>query len=303
MRQPPRALLTLWGVACFLATSTASAYCRTYTCDNTKTECERDDESCIVSGKPLFWSSSCVGFTAQAEGSPRHGISGKRFEGLIERAFDRWLAADCGNGITPLVSVQNMGPVRCSRAEYNQDQGNANIFMFRDEEWPENVSSRALALTTLWFNPQSGEIYDADIEINSTAPPGTVTDGVDLESVLTHEIGHFLGLSHSPKQTAVMRTFYDPGRDDLRVLDTDDIAGICSIFTPDRSVGSTSCEPRHGFSSTCRKKPDGCSIAGAPGGARELSGWPWLAALLLGVGLRARRRSLPAVNADRPLVG
>lgn len=295
-----RAGVTLIALASSFVPSSAAAYCRTYTCDANKTDCERNDELCIVGGKPLYWPSSCVGFTAQADGSPRHGISAVRLEELTERAFGRWLAADCGSGNTPEIAIENMGQVSCAKAEYNRDYGNANILMFRDTDWPDSASSQALALTTLWFNPQTGEIYDADIEINSTSAPGMVTDGIDLESILTHEVGHFLGLSHSRKANAVMRTYYDPGRDDLRKLNADDIAGICSIFTPDRPVQTQSCKPRHGFASSCRTEPSGCAIAALPSRADASKGWSWTAFLLLGASLTRRARRTRARTRPAP---
>lgn len=285
----------LLALGSLLIVSSASAYCRTYTCDSTKTECDRDLDWCIVSGKPLAWPSSCVSYTVQEQGSPRHGISAQELEAIVSTAFDRWLGADCGAGRTPQFSVESIGQVSCSRTEYNQDHGNANIFMFVDEDWPKNQSDHALALTTLWFNPNTGLIYDVDVEINGTAPRitiGDVTDGVDLQSILTHEVGHFLGLSHSRTPDAVMRPYYDPGRDDLRELHADDIAGICAIYTEERTVQSNSCTPRHGFASTCRSEDSGgCSYAVAPRSAARNGALVWFSALaLLGV-LYGRRRN------------
>ena len=60
-----------------------------------------------------------------------------------------------------------MGPVECDRVKYNQDFGNQNVIVFRDDKWDKNDSSNTLALTTVTFNPDTGEIYDADIELNT----------------------------------------------------------------------------------------------------------------------------------------
>ena len=57
-----------------------------------------------------------------------------------------------------------------------------------------------MALTTVTFNPKTGEIYDADMELNSADNPITVGDQeivFDLHSIVQHESGHTLGLAHS----------------------------------------------------------------------------------------------------------
>lgn len=50
---------------------------------------------------------------------------------------------------------------------------------------------------------------------------------IDLQTVALHEIGHSLGLNHTPVANSVMEAFYNGSR---RVLGTDDIAGIRSIY-------------------------------------------------------------------------
>jgi hypothetical protein len=203
----------------------------------------------------------------QKDGTASSGIDAETARGVIQAAFDSWLAADCGGGATPSFRVHDKGLVSCDQAAYNQDASNQNLFVFRDTEWPYQGSIDALALTTVSYNTETGEIYDADVELNSHDAFFTVTDedgaiSADLQSVVTHEVGHFLGLSHSSDSTAVMRgTGYLPGTTDLRYLTTDDITGVCEIFPPGDAVEG-SCEPRHGFSSECNVKDeeDGCAV-------------------------------------------
>ena len=54
----------------------------------------------------------------------------------------------------------------------------------------------------------------------------------DLQAILTHETGHFLGLAHATEATSVMYAFYRQGAIDLT---EDDAAGLCSIYPPAQS--------------------------------------------------------------------
>jgi hypothetical protein len=153
-----------------------------------------------------------------------------------------------GIGVT-----DRFGPVWCDRAEFNQRQGNANIVVIR-ATWNGDVS--ALGYTTVTTNKETGEILDADIEINGSAQlsMGPVPGKYDLQSIITHEAGHFLGLAHSKTAGATMSSVNVPGVNDLTSLDTDDIAGICAIYPPDRSA---TCDPTPigGFAPECALDP------------------------------------------------
>lgn len=273
-----------------LSTATASAYCRSNTCDPSKERCQRDSDGCIGPGHPLVWASSCVTFAVQEDGSRKHNVSEQRFAEEVNNAFQTWLAVDCGDGTTPSLSVENIGPVECDKVEYNQRDGNANIFVFRDEEWPYAGGEDALGLSTIRFDPNSGFIYDVDVEINGTDTPISVGDPVgtgeaDLASILTHEVGHFLGLSHSKERGATMLPGYSPGDNSLRSLALDDELGICDALNPDRHPTSKSCEPRHGFSSDCgtNEEAKGCATRGPSPGSSALG------LLVLGLTLGASR--------------
>ena len=64
--------------------------------------------------------------------------------------------------------MRDEGPVECDQVQYNQDQPNQHVIIFRDDVWPYDDSNNTLALTTVTFDPDTGELYDADMEINST---------------------------------------------------------------------------------------------------------------------------------------
>ncbi len=263
----------------------AHAYCYTTTCTEVY-ECEGEPapDECKVLG----WASRCVGYAVQKD--DRDGIDADTLEEIVEIAFDTWQSADCGDG-TPGFVVQNLGQVSCDKQQYNLDAGNASIILMRVKDWP--YGSERLALTTTNFDPETGDLRDADMEINGFDYDFTVSDEeveYDLLSVVTHEVGHFLGMNHSPVDAATMTPTASFGTTDLRSLDPDDVAGICLLYPPDDAPKKT-CNPlpKHGFSPYCRDdQPEGSCNAG-----RVLSDDarpPVLVGLTLGLAALVRRR-------------
>ncbi len=133
-------------------------------------------------------------------------------------------------------------------------KANANIITFRDDGWPYVGGGNTLALTTVTYHLKTGEIYDADMEINSfdvALSQGDDDVSFDLLSIATHEAGHFLGLSHSSDHDATMFADYRPGTASLRDLSQDDLDGICAVYPPGEPIKGCDPTPRHGFSALC----------------------------------------------------
>ncbi|MSP26601.1 MAG: matrixin family metalloprotease [Myxococcales bacterium] len=265
----------------------ALAYCRSAACDDgtrAGTRCEPPQPTDC--GLPLAWAQPCIGFSVQQDAS-RH-VDLATAEALVSQAFNAWDDAACAGGGEPSIEAHNLGPVACDRKEYNQKAGNANIVVFRDEVWPYGGAGNALALATVTFNVENGAIYDADLEINGTAAITTSEALVefDLASILTHEAGHMLGVSHSPDSMSTMFIEYPPGGLSLRTLEPDDVAAVCAIYPPG-TVAPDDCDPtpRHGMSSTCPTavapaEPEGCTCAlPGEGKSRSSAAFAWLGAL------------------------
>ncbi len=284
-----------WGalvaLAALLAPATASAYCRTSSCgDDNGTRCVPEQlDDC---GVELYWSPGCLSFSVQRDASSQADLA--TAEALMEQAFTAWEQSDCG-GSTPGIRIDNAGPVTCGDQEYNQTSGNANVVVFRDQIWPYAGQGNTLALTTVTYSLDSGEIFDADLEVNSTPQIQLTTTDVetdaryDLLSILTHEAGHMLGIAHSPEIGATMTVEYVPGDLELRSLSPDDQAAICAAYPP-ADTGSCDTSPRRGLQDECGEQPEeegcGCRVVGQP--SRRSGGWAL--ALLLGLGLWRRRR-------------
>ena len=271
-RGPVRGLVTgiTLSAALAFASSEARAYCRTSVCDGvTGQRCEPSAPGDC--GEVIAWPSACVGLSVQVDGSAQLDVP--TTQSVFQAAFDTWSAADCA-GLPPAIRVLGLEPVRCDATEYNQDQGNANVVLFRDEAWPHEGQLTTIALTTVTYDLDTADIYDADIELNTaqftfSAGPGA-TGALALAAVATHEAGHFLGLAHSAASGSTMLYGYAA---DMDTLSEDDVSAICAVYPP-ADEGDCDPTPRHGFQSECAvpgsegPREEGCSCE-LPGPGRK----------------------------------
>lgn len=278
----------------------ASAYCRTSMCGEKLAGTRCSPASATDCGTALAWPSPCVSFDLQSNASRQVPLDVATK--VFEQAFAAWTDAPCAGGGHPRIEGVDLGPVACAHPERNPKAPNANAILFRDDGWPHAGQGDALALTTVTYDLDTGAIVDADMELNAAQGHFTTTNALvedDLLSVATHEIGHFLGISHSPHQDATMFASYTQGTISLRDLSQDDIDAICAAYPPGPPI-SANCDPtpQNGFSSVCAADLSTtlggcCSVApGAPDASRGPG--PWLGALGLLLSLHrliSRRRA------------
>lgn len=275
----------------------AAAFCRT------RTDPVSSDD-CAAQGPSLYWKNQCVTYALNKAASKKADLTKART--IVLNSFAAWTATNplC----TPGVRSIELAPTDTSKVGYDAKNAvNENIVVFRDDSWPYNDAGNPLALTTVTFNAETGEILDADIEVNSadkgvTAQEPLPATGYDLQSIITHEVGHFFGLAHSHVSGATMEPRYDRGQTGLRTLENDDQKGICTIYpstdtrTTDQPGGASMTNVN---ADSCDTKPatpppsyndKGCACAEGP---HSSSNAP-LAAIALGafatVIVRRRRR-------------
>jgi hypothetical protein len=133
----------------------------------------------------------------------------------VIRAFESWEMRSLS-----LVSFRYSGITDADKAEFD----GINLVTWVNHDWSYNPDT--IAYTTLWVT-DSGKILDADIELNAEFF-GWSSEGemnkMDIHNVLTHEVGHFIGIEHSIESTVLsMFPIVMPGEVRKRVVKPDDI--------------------------------------------------------------------------------
>lgn len=226
----------------------------------------------------------------------------------IRRSFSVWEAELCSD-----LSFREGDPVG-PEIGFDRRGGNVTTVVFRDVRCVDVVPSgdpcwreescanefncwdgdaRQIALTTTTFSTCSGEMFDSDIEFNAAGFTFTAVDGppcgqspardcvdTDLENTLVHEIGHVIGLDHSPHAEATMFASAPAGEVEKRDLAPDDVDGLCDLYP---AGGPTLvCEPVQ----ACPSDGGG----GSDSGCAAASGTPAVAGVALALAALVVRR-------------
>jgi hypothetical protein len=317
------------------------------------------------SGQVLWWRPRQIAFQVNASaftGSGCDGASGAAT--AVRESFPAWMnAASAGQAVCTDFAFGDCGDT--TRTDLGFDPGNrqnsVNLVVFRKgncsaigdsichpadpnelgpcvekyncwEDGDPDHSADAIALTTVQFVVSTGEILDADMELNgwngslaastgfyfTCASPGLgitvpcpsvgATDCIqfDVRNTVTHEAGHMLGLDHvcvtsttpgptCPAGGSVMEPNAREGEIDKRTLRADDVSGVCTIYPAGGPTPTSSGNVAASAPQACPSgaNSDGCSSTGA--GSLSLFG--------LGLALLGRRgRALAVVRTweERP---
>jgi len=286
-------------------------------------------------GAPFYWPTSCATVTIYLNGFTM--MTADEVAKSIAAAAHAWSPSEVtcpgpgpdgggdGGSTHPyfeiIPSLSSGGPV----PEVGYDGKNSIIFQTTD--W---VDSAEVIAATSHFSTPDGAIVDTDIQINAVVgsdwtnlDPGATGNGhlgdspIDLQTALTHEFGHFLGLAHTcvnlgdapaqptddqgapvpacpsppstpddvPQARSVMWFFVDPSSITKRVLSPDDVHAVCDLYPAAQDPHSCA----------ANLPDDGC-------GCRTAGGTSAGAATLLALavaGALIRRRRLRS-DRDRP---
>jgi hypothetical protein len=166
--------------------------------------------------------------------------------GAARRALTRWSSLSNINFIVTWSPSTSVSPA----------EAGDGVSLLTIAATPENEafnSESTTGRTRVFFDPETGNIAEADISINPRprAEDGTQlqfsTDGTpgtyDLEATFTHEIGHLLGLDHSSVLSSTMQgrqafngTFGLPAMTE-RTLSEDDRQKIRGLYGPKLRLG------------------------------------------------------------------
>lgn len=135
----------------------------------------------------------------------------------MRRAFDEW--ARYGNLIFERVFHDNADIIVAFGNGYHGD-----YFPF---DGPGNILAHA-------FFPYEMRSLGGDIHFdndeNWVEDAANMREGVDFVSVAVHELGHSLGLAHSPVQSSIMFPYYK-GPAEARTLKYDDIMAMYELYS------------------------------------------------------------------------
>jgi hypothetical protein len=179
---------------------------------------------------------------------------------VIQAAFATWTTAPDTN-----LSVIS-SPGTSTITDANNVPNGTNLVCFVCTGVDFSASDGTLALTTTFSNG-SGVISQADIYFNPNpqnnvrfvtdpqATPCSTSSPQDLQTVATHEIGHFFGLDHSGIARAIMYPFAPCI---LTTLSYDDLAGISTSYPSPAPV-----VPMGKISGTVSLAPNGSPVFAA----------------------------------------
>jgi hypothetical protein len=195
---------------------------------------------------PVHWSLNS--FAIQYNINPNIGgskITGSRsVTEAIQASFATWTSAPNTNlplsqGSNSSVSAETSSPSNinlicfvCSDADFTKDAQTLAVTLFSFATAAGQADGHG---GTTQF---AGQMLKADILFNpadtfttdTSAASGSV---IDLQTVATHEIGHFLGLDHSAVVNATMFPFSPVSRESLA---WDDVAAISALYPGMQSV-------------------------------------------------------------------
>jgi hypothetical protein len=268
---------------------------------------------------PFFWAQASVPITGYSNDFTQTSMTIAQVASALQGAAAAWSKET--NSCTYLELMPALSTAPTPQAV---NDGH-NSLLFHSSVWCHvaangqcnvDYDASALAVTTDTANTKTGQIYDADVEVNlvdyqwaDLVEDPALANDMDLQNALTHELGHLIGLDHTcfdplssmsgvrpddndgqpipdcatatpDVQATTMFPSAMPGDTQKRTLAPDDLDGVCTIYPVDDPPPP----PGTGVNGGCA----GCATAGGLGDTGAPATFGLLAAVLIARRSRAR---------------
>lgn len=198
-------------------------------------------------GIPVHWKNPKL----QLVGNPNNGsgLSEQSFFSAVVKSLQRWKYSSHGSLNFDYWQGTDSN-VYDPSSEYNDQSA---IYFSSNARSAPQLSGNVLGLTQVWYSVDSGEIFETDIVLNdrnyrftsdprdtsgygsgSNAGGASGVRSVFIENVITHELGHAYGFSHSGGLQSTMLFMESP---EQAHLSCDELVAINAIY-PSSSAGT-----------------------------------------------------------------
>jgi MYXO-CTERM domain-containing protein len=245
-----RALAVLAAAATALVTGATVPYVRSHT---------GGPDGGADGGHCLAWRAGTVELHPNGLGAPRLGDAGFA---AIDRSIATWAAQMelCGN-----LTLRDGARSPSRNVGFTGDGTDENMVIFRTRDCLQaapaddpchgqgtcanaydcwDFAPGIMAITTTTYDSRTGHMFDADIELNASEHTFTTVDGptcptntdslncadTDVQNTVTHEMGHVLGLAHSPDPLSTMYARAERGEISKRLLDDGSKEFVCTAY-------------------------------------------------------------------------
>ena len=197
-----------WLAVVMLAPVAAGAYVRSTTAGT----------SCGPPAQPLFWNVDNISYVIDSDGSADVPLASA--VAAVNASFQTWENVSCS-----FIAFEYGGTINAPMA----GRDFTNVISWIESGW--RYDTNVLAITTTHFSCD-GEIVESDIEVNGRFiwTVGSQADQFDIQNVLTHEAGHFIGFAHSLDPASTMFATTSAGDLSRRTLTSDDAQGPCDVY-------------------------------------------------------------------------
>jgi hypothetical protein len=175
-------------------------------------------------------------------------------QAAVFAAFDTWQDVPCSGLQYSFAGTTDLGVA----------VDDVNVVLWIEQGW---IYGEEAAGATALFFPE-GSPPTADVALNgehfgwATGVPGVGPATQDIQGVMTHELGHFSGLSHTMSSLDTMYFSWTPWQSQ-RSLSADDKLGLCALYerAGDECATAADCDPgatceTYARGTLCTPQPD-----------------------------------------------